>query len=210
MKVNKLNYNELTCKSMSFGEIMNQTYHVGPDIVQKMLPYLHHTTLKRDQLLIPEGARNNNMYVILEGLVRSYFYNGEREDTLWFATSGDWFCSMRSYLHNCPAVSNIEALTETRLAYIRHEDLEQLFSESVELANWGRIIAFEELDALEWRHSQLTGGDAFSRYKAFLRMRPAEIICQIPQKYIASYLGITPSTLSRIRLKLLKEDASSE
>lgn len=205
MQINKLKYDKINCKSMTIEEIMTQTYHVGFEEVKKILPYLHPLKIKKGQLLIKEGTRNSHMYIILEGLVRSFCTNGDREETLWFATSGDIFCSMRSYFHNNPAVSNIETLSPTKLVYIHHDDLEQLFNESHELANWGRVLAFEEIDVLEWSHNQLSVGDAYARYKAFLKMRPSEIIRQIPQKHIASYLGITPSTLSRIRLKLLKE-----
>lgn len=184
---------------------MRLTYPVSQEGIDLLKPYLQTKTLKKDEILIHENKRNRNFYLVKEGLVRSFHYEKEVEDTLWFATSGDAFCSMRSYFYNAPGISTTEALMETELFYIEHDELEKLFSQSLELANWGRILAFEEIDALEWKYNQLGNGDAYSRYKAFLKMRPPEIIMQIPQKHIASYLGITPSTLSRIRLRLLKE-----
>ena len=82
---------------------------------------------------------------------------------------------------------------------ITKADLERLFESSIELANWGRLIAYGELFTLERRYSFVGTGDAYSRYKAFMQMRPQEDIQQIPLKHIASYLGIAPQTLSRMR-----------
>ena len=78
-------------------------------------------------------------------------------------------------------------------------ELERLTSTHIELANCVIKLAFTELYTLERRYSYVGTGDAYSRYKAFMQMRPQEDIQNIPLKYIASYLGITPQTLSRMR-----------
>lgn len=204
-RINKQAYDKISSRKLTLEEILKLTYPLSQEGINLLKPYLKTKILKKNEFLIRENVRNRNLYIIKEGLVRSYHCDEDRENTLWFATSGDVFCSMRSYFYNAPAVSNIEALMQTELFYIEHDDMEKLFAQSLELANWGRILAFEEIDALEWKHDQLGSGDAYTRYKNFLKMRPKEIITQIPQKHIASYLGITPFTLSRVRLKLLKE-----
>ena len=83
--------------------------------------------------------------------------------------------------------------------------MESVFRKSNDLANWGRIVAFEEIYALERRYTYVGTGDAYSRFKSFIEMRSMDVIRQIPLKYIASYLGITPQTLSRMRRRFARE-----
>ena len=198
-------YQKEFCESMAIEEIICQTYPVSAESISLLKEKLHVVTLKRKEILIQEGVRNRNFYFLNKGILRCFHSSDEREKTLWFATSGDIFRSMRSYFENESAVFTVEALTNARLYYIEHDDLENLFANLLDLSNWARTLVFEELNCLEWKYERLADGDIYAKYKAFLGMRSPEFIMQIPQKYIASYLGCTPSTLSRIRYKLLNE-----
>lgn len=190
---------------MSIEDIICQTYPVSAESIFLLKQKLHVINLKKKEILIQQDVRDRRFYFLSEGIMRCYHTLGEREKTFWFAISGDIFRSMRSYFHNEPAIFSVESLTKARLYYIEHDDLENLFSELLDLSNWARTLVFEEINCLEWKYERLCSEDIYTKYKAFLSMRSPEFIRQIPQKYIASYLGCTPSTLSRIRYKLLKE-----
>ena len=199
-------YKKNLSERMEIEQIICQTYPVSDESISQLKSKLHPLKLKKKEVLLHEGARDRNFYFLREGIMRCYHNMPDREQTLWFAVGGDIFRSMRSYFHNEPAVFSIEALTDADILYIEHDDLEELFGCLLDLSNWARMLAFEELNCQEWKYERLGDGDIYAKYKAFLGMRSPEFIMQIPQKYIASYLGCTPSTLSRVRYKLLNEE----
>lgn len=188
-----------------FYQIVRSIYPVSDPVLSDMCQYVHGLSLSKGDLLIREGTCDSRLYFIRKGLLRSYHWDGDREDTLWFATEGDAVASMHARFCNQPAIANIEALVSTSLYFISRTDLDSLFDRHHELANWGRRLAEEELYCLERRYGYVGCGDAYSRYCAFMRMRPVDMIQEIPLKYVASYLGIAPQTLSKLRLRYAYE-----
>lgn len=164
-------------------------------------------SLKKKEILIAEGSYCPYMFFLKSGILRC-FHNSEdgKEDIIWFATEGDAVASMHSIFKKLPAIGNIEAITPAQLYKISYADLEQLYLKHHELANWGRLLAEEELYCLERRYSYTGCGDAYNRFRAFMRMRPIEMIKDIPLKYIAAYLDITPQTLSKLRKRYAKDN----
>ena len=132
-------------------------------------------------------------------MLRFFHVENEKDHTICFAGRGDAVASLHSYMRGEPSICNMEALTKVELFKFSKRDFEKMTAASAELANWVRTLAFTELFTLERRYSYVGTGDAYARYKAFMQMRPQEDIQKIPLKYIASYLGITPQTLSRMR-----------
>lgn len=157
--------------------------------------------------LITEGNVDSNFYLIRNGLMRFYHVDEaeDKEDTICFAVTGDAVVSLHSYYAGLPAMCTIEALVDTQLYVFSKEEMEEIFRKSNDLANWGRMVAFEEIFALERRYTYVGTGDAYSRYKSFIEMRSMEVFRQIPLKYIASYLGVTPQTFSKMRRRFAKE-----
>lgn len=190
---------------MELKEIIRSIYPVSDEEIKKIELRTRILHFKKGEIFIKEGVKNEYLYFIKDGLVRSFSYNDDKEDILWFAVTGDAIASMYSLFKGLPAISSVQALTPIDLYQISKSDAEELFADSHELANWGRMIAYEELYALERRYKYIGSGDAYARYKSFMEMRPKEVVQQIPLKYIAAYLGITPQTLSKMRLKYVKE-----
>lgn len=184
-----------------FSKIVRSVCPVSDEVITDFYHHVSRVELSKGQMLIREGKFNSDLYLIEKGILRAFHYWDDKEDTLWFATPGDAVASMHSFYKGETAIANIEALTDCRLFRISHSDLNELFGRYHELANWGRLLAEEELYCLERRYRYIGSGDAYTRYCSFMQMRPVEVIREIPLKYIASYLGIAPQTLSKLRMR---------
>lgn len=155
------------------------------------------------QIIVHEGETNSNLYLLTEGVWRAYSFKDGAEVTLWFATAGEFAFSAWGYAAGAPSLLTLEALTAGEAYCLSKSHMEQRFLASVALANLGRrilekfVLAGESLWLASYRRT------AMERYVALLEKQP-EIVQSVPLKYIASYLGITVQSLSRIRMRLAK------
>lgn len=142
-----------------------------------------------------------NIYFIKKGIVRAYTNSSDDEVTFWFGKEGDTVVSMRSYVDNQKGYENIELLEDCILYKLNASALNTLFAEDIHIANWGRKFAEQEL--LKTEERLITGQfrTASERYLELLKKNP-ELLQRIQLSHIASYLGITQVSLSRIRAKL--------
>ena len=125
--------------------------------------------------------------------------NGE-EITTSFAGEGSIVFSMDELYYNRISEEYVETLEETEAYRISLDDLRRLFETNIEMANWGRVIHQNEYRRLHRSHKERLTLPAAERYEAFTTQFP-EIARRVQLGYIASYLGITQPTLSRLRKK---------
>lgn len=189
----------------SFATTIRMVHAMSDESLIKLKQIASEKRFAKGEAIFTEGEVNNRFYVVKKGLLRFFHINDNRDYTICFAGQGGIVASLHSYFCDKPAMCSIEAVTDVTLYQFQKEKLEQLFSESAEVANWGRLIAYQELYTLERRFTYVGTGDAYSRYKAFMQMRPIEEIREIPLKHIASYLHITPQTLSKMRRRYVRE-----
>lgn len=190
---------------MELEEIVRVSYPVADEDVRRLVACARLVHLKKGQFVITQGKKNENLYFIRNGMLRSFCEYDGKEDTRWFAIEGDVIASLHSLYKGLPAMSSIEALVPTDVYCVSRLDIEALIADSGDLVYWAYNLAMEQLFALEMRYTFVGVGDAYSRYKSFIKMRPSGMVQQIPLKHIASYLKITPQTLSKIRLKYARE-----
>ncbi|WP_231425600.1 Crp/Fnr family transcriptional regulator [Pedobacter sp. Leaf250] len=153
---------------------------------------------KKGTILIHADKVETYFYILESGIARAYS-NGENEQiTFWFGQAGDVLLSYNSYINNKPGYENIELLEDSILYQIKLSDLFKLYDQHLALANWGRKIAEKELIATERRLIDRLFKDASQRYQEFVNQQP-ELVKRVALKHIASYLGVTQVTLSRIR-----------
>lgn len=137
-------------------------------------------------------------YILQSGIARAYSDGENQQITFWFGESGAVLFSFNSYINNSPGYEHIELLTNSTLIRIKLADLFLLYRQNIEVANWGRKIAEQELIATERRLIDRAFKGAAARYHEFTAQSP-ELIKRVALKHIASYLGVTQVTLSRIR-----------
>lgn len=141
-------------------------------------------------------------YFIVSGLVRIYYLKDDKEITDNFSAENDWITSIHSFLQNIPDYFYIQALETTKLIGIESNELEKCFLDFPEMERFGRFLITKYYLEQSERIIALQFNSAKERYGLFERTNK-NILHRIPLGMLASYLGMTQETLSRVRsLKL--------
>jgi len=158
-------------------------------------------THAKGSVILKMGEVENYVSVIEEGAVRFVILGDEVETTFGFAFEGHFFSAYDSFIFQKPAKYQIEALTEVKIWRISHQNLNNLFDNTREGNLVGRQIAEQFFVGKQNRELSLLTKTATERYYNLFKHQP-KLIKEIPLKYIASYIGITPQALSRIRAEI--------
>jgi len=156
----------------------------------------------RKSLLTEEGSTCRYVYFILSGSACSYYVNEEGEKhAIQFALEGYWITDHYSFFSGRPGLYTIETLEPAELLMINRESFEALCQSSHQFEHFFRILIQNAFMALQYRLAKTNAEEAENRYVEFAKSYPA-FVQRIPQYLIASYLGIKPQSLSRIRKDL--------
>jgi len=149
-------------------------------------------------LLVTHGNRCRHLYFLQQGALRGYYTLDGKEITHWFGFENDFVTSFHSFITGQPAVESIQLLQGSILWSISREDLNVLLDRFSEIERLVRIVYENYYIRLEERFINSQFKSAGERYQNLLEQSP-HIIERVPLGYIASYLGISQETLSRIR-----------
>ena len=148
--------------------------------------------------LVSEGVAGGLAYFLEKGMTRSYWVVDGEEITTSFSTEGTLVFSMDEFYYRRPSEEYVETIEPVEAYAISVDTLRTLMTTRQDLTNWSRIIHQNEYRRLHQSHKERLTLPARERYEAFARQFPE--VCQRARLAdIASYLGITQSTLSRIR-----------
>ena len=163
-------------------------------------------------LLVRPGEVSRELFIVLKGIARNYSLYDGKETTRWFGQEGDVMAEMFSFVHGKPAACAIESVTEMELLVADKDNIHRLIKTNPEWSLWTSQYLIDGLYWIERRFVYLGQGDAYTRYqnllqyKSFEPYEANEMLNQIPLQQIASYLGITPQTLSRLRRKIARNE----
>ena len=174
---------------------MRELCDVSDSSVNELLGCVSRCHFPRRSVLVREGVRSGYAYFIERGITRSFWVVDGVEITTSFSTEGAVVFSMDEVYYEQPSEEYIEALEPVEAYAIAVDDLRRLWSQNLELANWGRIIHQNEYRRLHRSHKERLTLPAGERYAEFCRQFP-EVCARVQLGYIASYLGITLPTLS--------------
>lgn len=153
---------------------------------------------------LTRGDRPDDYLILESGLMRSFVYDFDgNEITTHFFTEKELVIEVLSLFKRIPTEESIQALTDCVCWKIDFEAFEQLFHTIPGLSEWGRTWFSEELSQFKRRSVEMITQRAAERYMKLIKEKP-QIIRQAPLKQIATYLGITDTSLSRIRKELSK------
>lgn len=159
---------------------------------------------KRKGYFLRAGEICKQVAFVLEGCLRSYAVDEEGvEHNLQFAPEGWWITDMNSILMAEPATLNIDAIEDSEVLLITREQQDLLFRELPKLERFFRILSEKSMAGSHKRLIDQVSVSAKQRYLNFCKRYPA-LIQRLPQKHIASYIGVTPEFLSKIKAELLK------
>jgi CRP-like cAMP-binding protein len=157
--------------------------------------------ISKGEYLVTSGNMCTNLYLIRKGVLRSYVKEGIKEITTWITGEQELVTCITSFGLLQPARENIQALEDCELTGLSYEDLQYLYDHFPESNIVGRKILEKYYRDAEERAFIARLTEATSKYKHFIATK-SDLLNRVPLKFIASYLGMTLETLSRIRSKL--------
>lgn len=159
---------------------------------------------KSKTVLIRPGMDANFTYFVLKGVLRSYTIDANgAEHILNIATPNWWMADMYSYLGGKPAIMYVDVVDDCELLSITREEVEALYEEIPRLERFFRILTENNLISNQQRVLDKMSLTAEERYEKFIKKHPEVTQC-LPQKYIASYIGVTPEFFSKMKSRMLR------
>ena len=159
----------------------------------------------REEIVLGYGSRANAYYLLATGLARAYVHDFHgREVTTDFFLPGQVMIEVSSLFQRIPTRTNLQALTEVTGYAIDFEVFQQLYHRFEGFSEWGRAWMSDQLFREKQRRLDMLTISATDRYRALVEEHP-QILAQAQLKYVASFLGVTDSSLSRIRKELSRK-----
>jgi CRP-like cAMP-binding protein len=161
----------------------------------------------KNEIIFKEGNVSDEIYFVTKGCVR-LFYNVDGTDkTAFFYTEGQFICAGESYTFNIPASENYQALEQTEIFVFTKSKIDVLLKEIPKFEIIARIATENELITCQKVIASFVIKSAEERYIDLLSTQ-GELFQRVPQQYIASFLGVSPETLSRIKARVLNKKRS--
>ena len=177
-------------------------------VIEEALQAFEERELEKTELFLKEGAVSNEYMVLETGFLRAFTHDIEGNDvTTNFFAPGSLVLEVASFFHRTPSGENLQALTTSKGWVITFEKLNALFHAHPAFRETGRSILVKGFVSLKERMLSMINEGAEQRYLTLLQNNP-DIFQQAPLKQIASYLGVTDTSLSRIRKEVAKKIGS--
>jgi CRP-like cAMP-binding protein len=158
-------------------------------------------TFEKGHILLREGQVSNESYFNIQGLVRKYYLVDGEEKTTEFYVEKDAISSLQSYNLKIPSNHYLECIEDCRLAILSRDKEQELFERVAGFESICRVSVEEELGAQQDKLAQFMISSPEKRYLDLLENRP-DLLQRVPQYHLASYLGVKPESLSRIRKRI--------
>ena len=175
-------------------------FQLPPACITALYDKTRLSTVDKKTLLVKEGEYADKIYFIAKGIVRAYYLKDGRDITDWLAFENEFIGPIQSFFQGIPSPLYLETLEETTLLEIDRSTINTLSDEFHAFDRLGRIIATKTMLDLQQRIVSIQFETAQHKYESLLKQRP-DIELRVPLQHIASFLGITLETLSRIRSK---------
>lgn len=180
---------------------LSQICPLSQQLVQRLSEVTSQVSLKAKTILLQPGKVCGQVYFIEKGFARAFYHKDGQEVTSWFMGEGDVILSVHSFYAQKPSLESMELLEDAVLTSLGYADLQTIYREFLEFNVVGRVLTEKYYMLSEERTFSLRLQTVEDRYRTLLNNHP-EIFNRAPLKHIASYLGMTPETLSRLRAKI--------
>jgi len=179
---------------------IRKLYPMSAMSVDELTNQMTRLELPKRHILIKSGVVEGNYYFIEKGLTRSYCLFNGNEVTSWFSQEGEITFSMFGSYQKKPGFEYVDLLEDSIVYSLSVDVLNLLYKNNLEIANWSRLLHQKAFLELELRHIAMISQSAKERYENFIKEKP-DIMQRVNLGYIASFLGMSQVTLSRLRAK---------
>jgi CRP-like cAMP-binding protein len=181
-----------------------KSYGIEPttEEITIFISFIKYKKFKKGEVILEKGQICNEAYYSLKGFARSYdcMGNGTEKTYLIFAEHS-FFTDHASFISQKPATEFLEAVEDMEVMYIEYENMVGMYKKYHNIESFGRKISDVNFIFSQKRLRSMMNDDALTRYKKLIK-HYGEFSLRIPQNVIASYLGITPQSLSRLKRDL--------
>ncbi|MCM1005565.1 MAG: Crp/Fnr family transcriptional regulator [Prevotella sp.] len=167
------------------------------EVMDKFLDLGQVVELEKWENLVSAGDMIADVFIAFDGILRCWYVDEDTERTAYFSGLPTIIINYHTYYANLPAFYNIQACTEAKLLRIRRSLFDELIANSHEFARWNLRVSQNQHYYFE-RKQRLNTGQAIDRYLSLVRALP-NVMKRLPLHIVASYLGIKPQYLSRLR-----------
>ena len=187
------------------GQFIRQIFPMPLQQADAIVSLFKFRTFDKNEFLLKQGRSCNEYFFLEDGYMRAYTYDLDGNDvTTAFYSGNQVVCELFSFFKRIPSKENIQALSDCGTWFITFDELQQVFHAMPEFREFGRAILVNAYAGLKQRMLSTLHETAEERYSNLLRSNP-DIFNHAPLKNIASYLGITDTSLSRIRKEYTKK-----
>lgn len=182
-----------------------QHIHLTPEEEETLVSYFQPKVCARKEMLLEEGRIAHEVAFVISGCLRSYSIDDKGlEHNIQFAPSGWWITDMYSFISTKPSLLFTDALEESEVYLLSRQKQLELFDAIPKTERYFRILTENSLCSSRQRVVDNLSLTAKERYVHFCSVYPT-LIHHLAQKHIASYIGVTPEFLSKMRSQLLRE-----
>jgi CRP-like cAMP-binding protein len=175
--------------------------HVDDEVVQEQMQYYQIMDLKKGDTLVIPGQLVHYFYYVATGCIYYYTFDEGEQKVLEFYTEDIFFTDLPAYVKGTPSNYYLKASEDTVVYAIKKTDAENSFKKSHQLERFGRLSMQEAFMKIFTRVERRNSRTNVERYIRLLEKRP-DLFQRVPQYLIASYLGLTPVGLSKLRKRL--------
>lgn len=189
-------------RSLFEERVENLVAGITPAEVQQVCAACTFKKLRRKEVVLREGEVSRHKIFVIKGLLRNFgIDNNGAEHILRFSDAGSWTTDPESYFSGQPTKFVIDALEPAEIAMISHEDIEHLVRTIPVLDNYFRKMLINNMGHIQNRILTAISATAEEKYTGFVQKYP-DLLQRVPLHMIASYLGVSRETLTRIRQSL--------
>ena len=175
---------------------------ISDDEFDRCVPFFVPKKIRKKQFILQEGDVCRQISFVTSGCLRAYTVDPHAEEhVIQFAIEDWWISDLQSFLSGKPSTYNIDALEDSEVLLLEREARDRLLEAVPKLERYFRLLQEANYVATHHRIEGALSASAEDRYLDFLKIYPT-LVQRVPQGQIASYLGITPQSLSRIRKEL--------
>ena len=181
-------------------QLLCSIYPLSPECLDYLRKVVKFQKIKNREYLLKPGQINDRLYFIKKGLLRCYYLMNERELTDWFFWENDAVVSIDSWYDQVPSGDFIQALEDSELYWIDAKDLDYVYRHFPEFNFVGRELTTKYLRVWHGLARRIRFLRTEERYQLVLKEQP-EIFLRVPLNILATYLDMSPETLSRLRAR---------